>query len=535
MNDSGPEALPETLAELAAQAAARWGERPAIHDGERTLSFADLDAERRRAARAFIAAGLRAGDAVAIWAPNSWQWVVAALGAQSAGGALVPLNTRFKGPEAVDILRRSASVALCVVDGFLGIDYLASLRGHTLEALKTVICLQGDGDGAVSWERFMAAGDAVPVEQAQAREAALRGSDIADIMFTSGTTGQPKGVLATHAQNLRVFDVWSRTVGLRKDDRYLIINPFFHSFGYKAGWLAALLRGCQIFPMPSFDVERAIARIATARISVLPGPPTIFQSLLAHPERQRADLSSLRLAITGAASVPVSLIRQMRETLGFDTVLTAYGLTESCGVVSICSADDSAETVANTAGRPVPGVEVRCVDDNGQALPAGEPGELWVRGYNVMRGYLNDPEATAAAIDSDGWLRTGDVAVIDRRGYLRITDRIKDMFIVGGFNCYPAEIENALCGLDGIAQAAVVGMPDARLGEVGAAFIALAPGAELDAEDVIAWCKDNMANYKVPRRVVFVDALPTNAGGKVVKPELRARLGQAPDAPARCA
>ena len=524
------ERLPETLCALCADAASRLGDRAAVVDVDRTLSFAELDAERRRACRAFIAEGVRAGDRVAVWAPNCWQWIVAALGAQSAGAALVPLNTRFKGVEAADILRRAGAVALCTVDGFLGIDYVASLRERELPDLRCVVCLKGDAEGALPWARFVSSADAVSAANADARSAAVRGGDIADVMFTSGTTGRPKGVVATHAQNLRVFDVWSRTVGLRDGDRYLIVNPFFHSFGYKAGWLAALLRGCRIFPLATFDVERAMALIARERITVLPGPPTIFQSLLAHPARRGHDLSSLRLAVTGAASVPVSLVRQMRETLGFDTVLTAYGLTESCGVVSICSAEDSPRTVANTCGRPMPGVEVRCVGPDGSDVPAGEPGELLVRGYNVMQGYLDDDAGSAAAVDRDGWLRTGDIATLDRRGYLRITDRAKDMFIVGGFNCYPAEIENALCGIDGVAQAAVIGIPDARLGEVGMAFVVPEPGGGLSVQGIIAWCRDNMANYKVPRRVELVDALPTNASGKVVKPALRARADAPGDA-----
>ncbi len=522
--------LPASLPALCA-AAASAAARGAVHDGETTLSFAALDAARRRAARAFIAAGIAPGDRVAIWAPNSWQWIVAALGAQSAGAALVTLNTRLKGPEAAYMLQRSAAKLLCTAQGFLGTDYLASLDGHALPALRCAVCLQGDidADRGQTWEAFMASADSVSAELADARAAAVRGEDIADIMFTSGTTGKPKGVIATHAQNLRVYDVWSRTVGLREDDRYLIINPFFHSFGYKAGWLAALLRGCASYMLPTFDAGETLAHIAESQITVLPGPPTIFQALLAHPDRERHDLSSLRLAVTGAASVPVELVRGMRETLGFDTVLTAYGLTESCGVVSICAADDSLETIANTSGRPMPGVAVRCVGPAGEALGEGEPGELLVRGYNVTPGYWDDADATAAAIDGEGWLHTGDVAVLDARGYLRITDRIKDMFIVGGFNCYPAEIENALCGVDGVAQAAVIGVPDERLGEVGMAFIVPASGGTLDAAAVIAWCRANIANYKVPRRVQFVASLPVNASGKVIKPALRARAaGQSP-------
>jgi acyl-CoA synthetase (AMP-forming)/AMP-acid ligase II len=331
----------------------------------------------------------------------------------------------------------------------------------------------------------------------------------------------PKGVMSAHAQNLRVYDAWSRGAGIAEGDRYLIINPFFHCFGYKAGWLSCIIRGATALPHPVFDVPAVLERIGKERINVLPGPPTLYQSILAHPERSKYDLSSLRLAVTGAAAIPVELVKRMRRDLGFDVVITAYGLTECCGTVTMCLQDDDAETIATTSGRAIPGVEVRCVDAKGREVSRGEAGEVVVRGYNVMEGYFEDPEATEKTIDRDGWLHTGDVGVMDERGYLRITDRIKDMFITGGFNCYPAEIENLMFRHEGIAQVAVVGVPDERLGEVGMAFVVPGPGAKLDPDEIIAWCREHMANFKVPRRVRIVDSLPTNASGKVLKFELR--------------
>jgi acyl-CoA synthetase (AMP-forming)/AMP-acid ligase II len=266
-----------------------------------------------------------------------------------------------------------------------------------------------------------------------------------------------------------------------------------------------------------------LARISRERVSVLPGPPTIYQSFLSHPDREQHDLSSLRLAVTGAAAIPVELVRRMRSELGFETVITGYGLTEASGIVTMCRHDDDPETIATTSGRAIPGVEVRCVDDAGKEVPRGQPGEVLVRGYNVMRGYFEDPAATAEAIDAEGWLHTGDIGVMNERGYLRITDRKKDMFIMGGFNCYPAEIENLLFEHPEIAQAAVIGIPDERMGEVGMAFVVPRPGANPTPEAVIAWCREHMANYKVPRRVEIVDSLPLNASGKVQKPLLRER------------
>ena len=331
------------------------------------------------------------------------------------------------------------------------------------------------------------------------------------------------GVMTTHGQNLRTFACWREVAGLREGDRYLIVNPFFHAFGYKAGWMSAIMCGATILPHQVFDVPAVLERIGRDRISMLPGPPTLYQAILADPDLGRHDLSSLRLAVTGAAAIPVELIHRMREELGFETVITGYGLTETSGVVSMCRQEDDAETIATTSGRAIPDLEVRCVDAAGKEVPRGDPGEVVVRGYNVMKGYFEDEAETAKAIDAEGWLHTGDVAVMDERGYLRITDRIKDMFIMGGFNCYPAEIENLMYGSGMFSQVAVIGVPDERMGEVGMAWVVPAPGQESTPESVIAWCREHMANYKVPRFVEIVDELPTTASGKVMKFKLRER------------
>ncbi|TXS91308.1 AMP-binding protein [Parahaliea maris] len=510
-----------TVPQVVAEAAAEHGDRVAIQDGDTRLSFRDLDAARLQAAAALAALGLRQGERIAIWAPNMVQWIVAALGAQSLGGVLVPLNTRLKGSEAGYILRASGTRWLFTVPEFLGVSYPALIKNETLPDLQGTILLEGVADGCTGWDTFLAGGAVIDPATVAARADAVTPDDTLDILFTSGTTGKPKGVVTSHGQNIRAFETWSQTVGLRSDDNYLIINPFFHSFGYKAGWLAAIIRGAKILPVRSFDLDAVLEQIPRDRVSMIPGPPTIYQSLLAHPQRDKYDLSSLRLAVTGAAPVPVRLVEQMRDVLGFEVVVTAYGLTESCGVVSICRADDSAERISHTSGCAMEGVEMKCVDSEGNTVPTGSEGEIWFRGFNVMQGYLDNPEETAKTITADGWLKTGDVGVMDADGYVRITDRIKDMFIVGGFNCYPAEIENALCSMPGVARAAVIGVPDERMGEVARAYLVPEAGADLDEATVIAWARDNMANYKVPRSVRFLDALPMNAGGKVLKNELR--------------
>lgn len=256
-------------------------------------------------------------------------------------------------------------------------------------------------------------------------------------------------------------------------------------------------------------------QIATHNISVMPGAPTIFQTLLAHPARPNYNLSSLRVATTGATTIPVDLIRRMHEDLGIDNVYSAYGLTESSGVVTLCQRGDDFSTIATTCGRALPGTELRIVDDAGQDAHSGEEGEIWVRGFNVMAGYFDDPVATSEAITDDGWLKTGDIGTCDPDGYIKITDRKKDMIIVGGFNCYPAEIEKYLLTHPSVADVAVIAMPDERLGEVPQAFIVPAKAVEVD--EIMNFARQSLANFKVPRRIQFVDELPRNASGKVVK------------------
>jgi acyl-CoA synthetase (AMP-forming)/AMP-acid ligase II len=515
-----------TIPEMLAERAETLHGRPAVIDGPTTLSFEELATRVNEAARALIAMGVDKGDRVAIWAPNIWEWIVGALAVHSSGGVMVPVNTRYKGIEAAYLLGKSRAKVLFTVTGFLDVDYVALLRGTDIELpeLQHVVVMRGEApEGTLDYGTFLSRAENTPISTATERAASIAPDDLADILFTSGTTGQPKGAMCTHEQNLRTFEQWSSIVGLREGDRYLVVLPFFHSFGYKAGWFSALMRGATVFPEPVFDVNVVLRRVQDDAITMLPGPPALYQSILLHPDRSTFDLSSLRLAVTGAAAIPVELIHRMKEELGFDTVITAYGLTESCGVVTMCRVDDDAETIATTSGRAIPDVEVAIVDPEGRALPAGEPGEIVVRGYNVMKGYFDAPEETKKAIDADGWLHTGDIGALDERGNIRITDRLKDMFIVGGFNAYPAEIENTLLSMPGVGEAAVVGVPDARLGEVGMAFIVPAPGQSLDAEAVIAWSRENMANFKVPRRVEILDALPRNATGKVVKFELRER------------
>ncbi|BBX20922.1 3-[(3aS,4S,7aS)-7a-methyl-1,5-dioxo-octahydro-1H- inden-4-yl]propanoyl:CoA ligase [Mycolicibacter terrae] len=481
---------------------------------ENRFTYASLRDEVRRAAAALVALGVQPGDRVGLWSPNTWHWVITCLGTHYAGGVLVPLNTRYTAAEATDILARSKAKVLVGMGRFLKTDRLTELDRDQLPDLQHVVRVpvqEDDASAAASWDEFIAAGAAVPAADVDARAAAVEPDDLSDILFTSGTTGRSKGVLCAHRQSLAGPAAWAECGQMTAQDRYLCINPFFHNFGYKAGILACLQTGATLIPQLTFDPAGALRAIESHRITVLPGPPTIYQTLLDHPDRDRYDLSSLRFAVTGAATVPVVLIERMQTELDIDIVLTAYGLTESGGFATMCRADDDAVTVATTCGRPIADFELRI----------GESGEVLLRSANIMLGYLDDPEATAAAIDAAGWLHTGDIGTVDAAGNLRITDRLKDMYICGGFNVYPAEIEQVLARLEGVADVAVIGVPDERLGEVGRAFIVRRPDSELDETAVISYAREHLANFKAPRSVTFADSLPRNPGGKVVKHELR--------------
>ncbi|WP_422744467.1 3-((3aS,4S,7aS)-7a-methyl-1,5-dioxo-octahydro-1H-inden-4-yl)propanoate--CoA ligase FadD3 [Mycobacterium sp. WMMD1722] len=506
---------PRTIPAVLDRTAEQYGDHEAVVTDDRRITYSQLRDEVRRAAAAMIDLGIHAGDRVAIWSPNTWHWVVAALATTYAGGVVVPLNTRYTASEAGDILARAAAPLLITAGEFLGTDRAAGLDRSALPALRHIVRVpveEGDAASVQSWDGFIARGS--DLDAADARAAAVRPDDVADILFTSGTTGRSKGVLCAHRQSLDAPAAWAECGRLTSSDRYLCINPFFHNFGYKAGILTCLQTGATLIPQLTFDPEGAMRAVAEHRITVLPGPPTIYQTLLDHPKRAGYQLDSLRFAVTGAAVVPVVLIERMQSELDIDIVLTAYGLTEASGFGTMCRPEDDPVTVATTCGRPIADFELRI---------APETGEVLLRGPNVMLGYLDDPGATAATIDTEGWLHTGDIGIVDEHGNLRITDRLKDMYICGGFNVYPAEIEQVLARLEGVAESAVIGVPDERLGEVGKAFVVVKPGAELDEQRVIAYARDHLANFKTPRSVEFLDVLPRNPGGKVVKPLLRER------------
>ena len=516
------------------------GAHPAVVEGGASVSYAELHRRVRAAARGYLARGVRRGDRVAVWAPNRLEFIVAMLGAQYIGAPVVPLNTRYSGHEAATILQRSRASALVVDDGFLGRSFTGLLTTALSDAVRTasepiaglphlhtVVRLDAAdrSDAEPGWAGFLAAGDAIPAHELDAAAAAVTSEDVDDILFTSGTTGVPKGVMSAHRQTLGVAHAWAQGAELTQDDRYAIVNPFFHGFGYKAGMIAALLAGATIYPVATLDTTALLSLIQEERITVLPGVPTIFTSLLDHPELGAYDTSSLRFAIAGATTAPETLFRDMVHILGFQTVAQAYGLTE-CVVATLSRPGEELEHAKQTTGPAVAGIEIRVVDERGQDVPLHADGEVLLRGANVMLGYFEDEEATRAVIDAEGWFHTGDVGRLDEHGCLKITDRLKDMFIVGGFNVYPAEVENVLRQHSSVNESAVIGVDDARLGTVGRAFVALLAGADpVDAAELDRFCRERLANFKVPREFVFVTDFPRNGAGKILKTALREQAG----------
>ncbi|MGI8335549.1 AMP-binding protein [Actinomadura scrupuli] len=517
---ANPIAHRSTLPGVLEHAATRDPEAPAIIEAAGTLSHREMYAAARDTAAGLVELGVAPGDRVGIWLPNGAEWAIAAYGVSCAGAVAVPLNTRYTVPEAADIIARSGC-AVVVADG-------APPYGSSRDGIAPYGPAPGPGPGdaaaaagartVVGVRGLAGGGTAASAAEVGRRMRALTPDDLSHVQYTSGTTGRPKGALLRHGAMVATTRTWVEITGLRAGDRYPVVAPFSHIGGHKTGLLACAVAGAAALPQVALDVPVLVRAISEHGVTVLQGPPTMYQALLARVAEGAAALPrSVRVAVTGAASVPPGLIRDLRTVLGVRSVFTAYGLTEASGVCTMTRADDEVTAVAETAGRAIPGVRVRIDGPEG-------PGEILVRGAGLMAGYLDDPEATAEAL-RDGWLRTGDVGVLDEHGRLRVVDRLKDLVIVGGLNVYPAEVERVLLDHPAIAAAAVVGVPHERLGEVPAAFVVGAqrsPGVPgPSAAEVTAFCRARLAGFKAPRTIWWVGELPLNAAGKVAKAELR--------------
>lgn len=501
-----------------------------VADGDVSLTMGELRDKAAEFSRALIASGVESGDRVGVWAPNSWQWAVAAFGTWDAGGVLVPLSTRFKAFEAGELIERTGISVLIAAEGFLGASYMEMLADEfgpaagdrpfsKLPDLRTTVVLAEEPvAGAIPIAEFLATGNVLDIAASEERALAVEPDDLIEILSTSGTTGKPKGVMLTHQQILRAYDDWGQIADLREGDRYPVVSPLAHGFGINAGLLACVMARAVMIPVALFDPDRALELIDDESISFMAGPPALFSRIINHEELLKHDVETLRVAIVGAADVPEDLIHQMRDVLGIERVVNAYGLIEGT-FVTMTRAEDDLRTVATTTGRPVPGVSVRIVDENGVPVAVGERGEIHIHGYGVSPGYWQAPNQTAESIVG-GWLHTGDIGQLDEAGNLSIVGRKKEMFIVGGFNTYPAEVESLLLRHEGIGQAAVVATPHPHLGEVGVAFVVAEPGRALEESEIIEWSRRSMSNYKVPRAVTVLDALPTTANGKIDKAAL---------------
>lgn len=540
-----------TWGAVLAEMADRCPDQELIVYHDQRVTFQVFNEHVQAFSRGLLSLGVARGDNVALWMANCPEWMVAQFGAYGIGAPLVPIHTRFSKDEVAYALERSDASTLIVQASFLGdkIDARAWLEDLMPElfaskpgdfassrfpTLKRVVFLGPDDrkpEGAHSFEEVGDLGKGWRGDDLLRRaQLAVNPFDVVNIIFTSGTTGFPKGGLSMHRNNMAALYHWIERSDLRPDDRMYMGVPFATNFGCAYVSQLSVLAGNTIIVDDAFTPETALQLIQDEKVSWFPGAPTMYIMMLNHPELETFDLSSLRAAIVGGAPCPPDTIRSMQKRMGFEYVIHCYGLSECAGLSTCTLMDDSLENTATTVGTPFPNCQVQVTDpQSATPLPVGKQGEIWLRdvypGSAVGKGYYNDPEKTAETITPEGWFRTGDLGVMDADGYLSITGRLKDMYVVGGYNAYPAEIEGVLHTHPKVKMAQVFGVPDARLGEVGCAYIELKPGEETDEDEVIGFCREHMANYKAPRYVRFVGAgdFPLTSSGKVKKFELRKR------------
>lgn len=501
-------------------------------------TFEEYDRRVDAAARGLLAMGIERGDHVAAWATNWPQWTILQLAAARIGAVLCTINPAYRSPELAYVLEQADIVALFLISRFKTSDYFGMLRQVVPELshsepgeltcerfpkLRWVVSFQElDEPGMISWGRMKAMGWTVPLQKVEGRQAELSPEDPINLQYTSGTTGFPKGALLSHRNLLLNAYYLGRGLRFGSEDRTCVPVPFYHCFGCVIGTLATLVHGAaMLVPAQHFDPVATLNCIERERATAVYGVPTMFIAELDDPSFEGRDLSSLRTGIMAGSPCPVEVMNRVIHDMGAEEITIAYGLTEASPGVTMTDVDDPLELRVETVGKPLPGVEVKVIDEHGRALPDGEPGELCCRGHNVMIGYYKMPEATEEAIDEEGWLHTGDIAVRDPNGYYRITGRIKDMIIRGGENIYPREIEEVLFTHPAIAEVQVVGVPDPVKGEELCAWIRLHSGRQLDDDEVRGFCRERLAHFKVPRYVEFVDDFPKTVTGKVQKYKMR--------------
>jgi fatty-acyl-CoA synthase len=522
---AGPKAPPlldETIGETLRRMAQRFGGREALVSvaQEVRLTYAELDAEVDRVARGLLAAGLEPGDRVGIWSPNGAEWTLVQLATARAGVILVTINPAYRTSELVYALNQSGCRLLFAARTFKTSNYaemVESVRDQ-LEAVQRVVWI-----GDATWDALVAEGDGVSADALAEREAGLAATDPINIQYTSGTTGAPKGATLSHRNILNNGYLVGEGCRYAETDRVCIPVPFYPCFGMVMGNLGALTHGaCMVIPAPAFDPRATLDAVAAERCTSLYGVPTMFIAELLHPDFATFDLSSLRTGIMAGAPCPVEVMKRVITEMHMDEVTICYGMTETSPVSTQTKRGCPLEKQVGTVGEVHPHIEVKVIDPaTGRTLPRGETGELCTRGYSVMLGYWDDPDATREVIDEARWMHTGDLAVMDDEGYVNIVGRIKDMIIRGGENIYPREIEEFLYSCPEIADVQVFGIPDERYGEEVCAWVILQEGAEFDEEALRELCRGHIARFKVPRYVRFVDAFPLTVTGKVQKFRMR--------------
>lgn len=519
------------LPEVLDATAAAHGDRLAIVHDDVHLTWAEVAQGSRRLAKALLASGVTRGENIGLWLPNHPTWLLLWLAAVRIGAAVVPINTRYKPAEAAYLLRKSEATTLVIEHSFIGVDFPASFRNicpdwdgrrsSELPDLRRVVLDGRREEGMTPYEEFADSGRDISDDDLAAARAGNEPEDTIIIVFTSGTTGHPKGVMHTH-RAVRMMTAVTEWLGIGPEDRILGHLPLFHVAGVFSSFMPALISGGALVQMDHWEPTRALELIEKEGVSVLSGIPTHFIDLLRHPRLAEFDVSRLRTGWIGGSTIPAEVVAGARDQLGMEALLPVYGMTELTSTTTLGRPTDPPASLMAGKGVPIGGYEVIVTDPETHApLPPGTEGEVTVRGYTVMKGYYRDEAATKAVLDEDGWFHTGDLGIFDDRGYLSITGRLSDMFIVGGNNVHPADIERVLMAHPGVKQAHVVARPDDRLGEVAVAFVERVDGAELQADDVIAHCREGLASFKVPRDVVFVEEWPSTPTGKVQRFRLR--------------
>lgn len=529
-----------TIGGLLDQMAERFPDNDALVYVDRGLrySYNEFNQVCRRVAKGLLKLGVKKGDHVSIWATNVPEWVILSFATAKIGAVLVTVNTSYRTSELEYILKQSDSGYLFLVKGFKDIDYMetlyevvpelrssapGTLQSDLLPFLKQVVYIGEETPaGTINFNDLYEMADAVPDEELGEIERGLDIHDVINMQYTSGTTGFPKGVMLTHYNLTNNGFYIGECMKFTEKDRLCIPVPFFHCFGSVLGVMASVTHGSTMVPIVTFNPLQVLQAIEKERCTAVHGVPTMFIAELEHPDFDTFDLTSLRTGIMAGSVCPIEVMKRAVNDMHMTEITSVYGQTEASPGITQTRTEDSIELRVSTVGRALPGAEVKIIDiETGATLPPGKQGELCGRGYMVMKGYYKMPEETAKVIDADGWLHTGDLAVMDENGYCKITGRIKNMIIRGGENIYPKEIEEFLYTHPKVSDVQVYGVPDRKFGEQVMAAIVLKKGMEMTEDDVKQFCKGKIANYKIPKYVKFVDSYPMTASGKIQKFKLR--------------